>query len=245
MLIVTNCQTFWPKSRDFVSGSLSFIDHIIPWGRQRSSWRTTSPYSGRQEWSTESPARIAPRCTSVSIAFEECFRLRRLSIPRHIEIFKDFEPFLLVLLTVHLSRYCTLFNEQPLVHDVYRALIIYAAYIVMQNDFEVADCFAEFSWQSRIPSTPLQCFLQQVYTRTIHYASMASSLFRRRGRSRRVSSIVHILEEWWGSYIMCNSEYCHPNTCRLKCLLVCHSPSWGHESALQMSGHCHHGNASK
>ena len=32
---------------------------------------------------------------------------------------------------------------------------------------------------------------------------------------------------------MCNSEYSHPNTCRLKCLLVCHSPIWGHKSTLQ------------
>ena len=66
-----------------------------------------------------------------------------------------------------------------------------------------------------------------------YYASTVSSLSPKRGRSWRISSIVHILEERWGSYRMCNSEYCHPNTCQLKCLLVRHSPSWGHKSTLQ------------
>ena len=110
---------------------------------------------------------------------------------------------------------------------------MYAAYIVTQNDFKVTDCFAEFAWQSWIPSTRLHCFHQQVYSRTIYYASTVSSLSHWRGQNWRISSIVHILEERLGSYRMCNSEYSHPNTCRLKCLLVCHSPIWGHQSTLQ------------
>ena len=42
---------------------------------------------------------------------------------------------------------------------------------------------------------------------------------------------------------MCNSEYCHPNTCWLKCLLVCHTLSWDIRPHYSMSGHCHHGTA--